>query len=261
MYEDSQCRADRSHHTPEINKGLYCFACEIPHRCRLRQWSTCEVSTNSDQQRCHTTTIHQKNLCPFLIFSIGQNIQKVRELKSKLKEEVLGCFPKIEVPKKHKNHFCSLPCGHLIHPGIFFIGIELSKKTDVLCNMMKDRHSSSVDLSFLLALHNKEILYLPKSEWSWFRSKCNPKCSNFVKDNWGVKEKGRAWLHDRHSSARDVTLTCNEKGAFQLRKADCACLFDTIAWLLVFFFSFFKNIQKDLDNQCIIQSIHSLFHG
>ena len=48
----------------------------------------------------------------------------------------------------------------------FFIGIVLSKKTDVLCNMMKDRHSSSVDLSFLLALHNIEILYLPKSEWS-----------------------------------------------------------------------------------------------
>ena len=107
---------------------MYCFACEIPHRCRLRQWSTCEVSTNSDQQRCNTTTIHQKNFYPFLIFSIGQNIQKVRELKSKLKEEILGCFPKIEVPKKHKNHFCSLPCGHLIHPGIFLSGSYCQRK-------------------------------------------------------------------------------------------------------------------------------------
>lgn len=199
MYEDSQCRADRSHHTPEINKGLYCFACEIPHCCRLRQWSTCEVSTNSDQQQCNTTTIHKKIFFyPFLVFSIGQNIQKVRELKSKLKGEILGCFSKIEVPEKHKNHFCSSPHGHLIHPGIFFIGIILSKRTDVLCNMMKDSQSSLVDLSFPLALQNKEILYLPKSEWSLFRSKCNPKWSNFVKDNWGSKEKGRAWLHDRH---------------------------------------------------------------
>ena len=116
----------------------------------------------------------------------------MRELKSKLKEEILGCFPKIKVPKKNKNHFYCSPHGHLIHQGFFFIGIVLSKKTDVLCNMMKDWQSSLVDLSFLLALHNKEILYLPKSEWSWFRSKCNPKCSNFVKDNGGTKEKGRA---------------------------------------------------------------------
>lgn len=57
---------------------------------------------------------------PFLDIFHWTEYPESKEAKSKLKEEKLGCFPKIEVPKKHKNHFCSLPCGHLIHPGIFY---------------------------------------------------------------------------------------------------------------------------------------------
>lgn len=174
----------------------------------------------------------------------------MRELKSQLKEEILGCFSKIEVPKKHKNHFCSSPCGHLIHPGIFFIGIVLSKKTDVLCNMMKDRQSSLVDLSFLLALHNilkRSSVYQSRSGRGFAVNEIQR-----VLISWKITvvQKKKAG-HDCMTATRVLetwhwpVLTIpilDDEGAFQLRKADCACIFDTIAWLLVIFFFLFSKI-------------------